>query len=94
MRLPLVQKQKDDDAVLVEATQSTSGRRPRVLLVEDNADMRRFLRSALSPHFDMYVATDGAQGLAEAGRLLPDVVVTCVIERLAETLLTAIPPVM
>jgi signal transduction histidine kinase len=37
------------------------GRRPRVLVAEDEADLRDYIEAALSPHFDVVCAADGAR---------------------------------
>jgi signal transduction histidine kinase len=52
------------------------GDRPRVLVVEDNADMRRYTRSTLADHFDVEVAVDGIDGLERAKAAPPDLIVT------------------
>ncbi|GAB4256774.1 MAG: hypothetical protein Kow0027_23960 [Saprospiraceae bacterium] len=40
-----------------------SGRKPRILIVEDNREMSDFLSSSLSKNYDCQVAFDGAQAL-------------------------------
>lgn len=50
--------------------------RPRVLVVEDTAEMRAFIRRALAEDFEVYAASDGNEGLTRALALAPDVVVT------------------
>jgi signal transduction histidine kinase len=54
-------------------------RRPRVLLVDDNADMREYVRRLLEGRYQVSVAADGAQALAAARRELPDLVLTDVM---------------
>ncbi|MBP7127629.1 response regulator [Myxococcota bacterium] len=51
----------------------------RVLLVEDNPEMREFLCRILSRRHQVWAATDGVEGLALARRELPDVVVSDVM---------------
>jgi PAS domain S-box-containing protein len=50
--------------------------RPRVLLVEDNADMRRLMLDALEERYRVVAASDGAEGLDRALREPPDLIVT------------------
>jgi signal transduction histidine kinase len=50
--------------------------RPRVLVVEDNADMNRFVCDALGREFAVDSAFDGAQGLERALAAPPDLIVT------------------
>jgi len=47
-----------------------------VLLVEDHPDMRAFLRQELGDDYDIEEAVDGADGLARAIELVPDLVIT------------------
>jgi signal transduction histidine kinase len=50
------------------------GRRPVVLLADDEPDMRRFLRSQLDEHYDVLEAADGIQALEKATQFLPDII--------------------
>ena len=55
------------------------GRSGVVLVVEDNHDMRRFVRDTLASTCAVETAADGVEGLAKARALLPDLVVTDVM---------------
>ena len=48
----------------------------RVLVVEDNADMNRFIVQCLSPYYEVASASDGRQGLEQALRFRPDLIVS------------------
>jgi len=48
----------------------------KILVVEDNADVLRFVNMQLSQDHDIYLAQDGVKGLELAIRELPDVVIT------------------
>ncbi len=50
--------------------------RPLVLLIEDNADVRAYLRTVLAPDYQLLEAENGAAGVALAGEHLPDLVLT------------------
>jgi signal transduction histidine kinase/ligand-binding sensor domain-containing protein/DNA-binding response OmpR family regulator len=50
-----------------------------VLVVEDNAELRAFIRMHLQGRFRVVEAADGLQGLALARRLLPDLVLSDVM---------------
>ncbi len=52
------------------------GGRPRVLVVEDNPEMSRFISEMLSAEFEVAAAPDGEAGLAAALARPPDAVVT------------------
>ncbi|HET8539970.1 MAG TPA: ATP-binding protein [Anaeromyxobacter sp.] len=52
------------------------GARPRVLVVEDNPEMSRFLADVLGAELDVEIAADGEAGLAAALARPPDAIVT------------------
>ncbi|MGQ0625591.1 MAG: ATP-binding response regulator [Sporichthyaceae bacterium] len=62
-----------------DAGQDPSTSRERVLLVDDNADMRTFLLSLLSDHYDVEAAFDGLDALTKARARAPDLVLTDVM---------------
>ena len=47
---------------------------PRILVADDEPDMLRFLKSQLSPHFQVIEAVDGNQAFEKACQFLPDIV--------------------
>ncbi len=57
----------------------SSSPRPRVLLADDNADMRSHVRGLLEPRFAVTAVADGAAALAAAVAEPPDVVLTDVM---------------
>jgi signal transduction histidine kinase len=81
-----------------------SGPRDRILVVEDNADLREYLRSLLEPRFAVELAVDGLDGLERARQSPPSLVLTDVMmpkldgfvlcERLKFDPLTAAVPVV
>jgi signal transduction histidine kinase/DNA-binding NarL/FixJ family response regulator len=58
---------------------SAAARGARVLLADDNADMRAYVRSILAPHFLVDEATDGRAALELALRRAPDLVLSDVM---------------
>ncbi len=51
-----------------------AGRRPVVLVADDEPDMRRFLRSELNEDYDVLEAADGLQAREKAEQFLPDII--------------------
>ena len=50
--------------------------RPRIMVVEDNAEMRRFITRVLGNEYHIIPAADGEEALARAATEAPDLVVT------------------
>ncbi|MHA7841861.1 MAG: hybrid sensor histidine kinase/response regulator transcription factor [Winogradskyella sp.] len=50
-----------------------------VLIVEDNADMARYVASCLKPNYKVTFAKDGKEGLEIASAQIPDIIVTDVM---------------
>ncbi len=50
-----------------------------MLLVEDNAELRLFLRSVFSPEYRVVEAADGAEGFDKALSLIPDIIISDVM---------------
>jgi signal transduction histidine kinase len=53
---------------------SRNGRLPTLLVADDEPDMLRFLKSQLSPHYNVIEAVDGQQAVEKASQFLPDVI--------------------
>ena len=60
---------------------STSGtdQRPIVLLVEDNVDVRAYMRECLVPNNDVQEACDGEDGISKAFGSVPDLIISDVM---------------
>ena len=80
------------DRLTEEVTQTEAGDRPHktdavrgeepnsvVLLVDDNADMREYVRGLLNSRFNVVLASNGKQALEIAGSTHPDLVLTDVM---------------
>jgi signal transduction histidine kinase len=51
-----------------------NGSLPTLLVADDEPDMLRFLKSQLSPHYNVLEAVDGQQAIEKAGQFLPDII--------------------
>jgi PAS domain S-box-containing protein len=58
---------------------AAAGKRQRILLADDNADMRDYLRRLLEPHFDVTAVGDGRVAFAAACENRPDLVLSDVM---------------
>jgi len=61
------------------APANSTGSKPVILLADDNADMREYVSGLLGGRFQLVQAGTGKTALAEAERLLPDLVLTDVM---------------
>ncbi|MDX2215580.1 MAG: ATP-binding protein [Oculatellaceae cyanobacterium bins.114] len=57
----------------------SSAHRPRLLLADDNADMRDYLKRLLSQHYDVEAIADGVAVLAAIRQQMPDLLLTDVM---------------
>jgi signal transduction histidine kinase len=73
---PVEPEPADDEARLHRDVLNS---RPRLLVVEDNRDMRRFLAAILGTHYSVVTAANGREGLDAALAQRPDLVVTDVM---------------
>ena len=56
-----------------------AGRRQRVVIVEDDEEIREFLRSELSADYEVSACVNGREGLSEVLRTIPDLVISDVM---------------
>ncbi len=61
------------------ATMAAVGPRPRIVVADDNDDMRGYIHSLLAPRFDVTVMTDGQAALDEIRRAPPDLILSDVM---------------
>lgn len=69
---------QDESVAATEEATPPSGA-SSVLVVEDNADLRQFLGSLLSPYYRVRFAEDGEQGVAAARNERPDLILSDVM---------------
>lgn len=67
-----------DDALQIHRAGPFTGA-PRVLVVEDHPELRRFVADVLSPRFEVVAVSDGVAALEHASERRPDVIVTDVM---------------
>ncbi|MCR6033394.1 SpoIIE family protein phosphatase [Nocardioides sp. zg-579] len=69
----------DSSSPLVAGVDGGEDRRGRVLVVDDNADMRRYICDLLAPSYDVRTAMDGLDALDQMSQDVPDLVLTDVM---------------
>jgi len=50
--------------------------KPTLVYAEDNADLRKYVRSLLSQEYNVFLAADGLDGLEKVRKYLPDILLT------------------
>jgi signal transduction histidine kinase/ligand-binding sensor domain-containing protein/DNA-binding response OmpR family regulator len=77
-----------DDAIVGKSVQETKIETPSrsidvdqpiVLVIEDNADVRAYIKDYLVPHYQLIEARDGAEGIEKAREIIPDLIVSDVM---------------
>ncbi|WP_373803927.1 response regulator transcription factor, partial [Bacteroides heparinolyticus] len=59
-----------------DAEEQAEDSRPLVLVVEDNPDIREYIRQSLSDDFDILTAEDGSEGWTSAQERIPNIIVS------------------
>ena len=59
-----------------EAAATFNQERSTVLYVEDNQDLRNYIRNILAAHYNVFLAIDGQDGLVKARQYRPDLILT------------------
>lgn len=64
-----------EDDPITEQEQTDDSSKPLILVIDDNADIRKFLRSALHDKFRLIEAADGLGGIHKAVKFVPDLII-------------------
>ncbi len=75
----LKEQLNDPDIELEGSTISLHGAKPTILLVEDNLDVRKYLRDQLTSQFNVLEATNGSEGFDLAVKHMPELVISDVM---------------
>ncbi len=86
--IPDIQQQEEDEMMVTQITEGqekdatpavSEAEVPTLLIVDDNADIRTYLRTILQPHYHLLEAADGQEGLGMAREQVPDLIVSDVM---------------
>lgn len=82
-RLESIHHKYEHHAALPEepfkATTPVSSNKPHILVVDDNEELRNFLRESLVPFYHITEAADGITGMAKAKEEFPDLIISDVM---------------
>jgi signal transduction histidine kinase/CheY-like chemotaxis protein len=69
----------DDNNLILENNTPTPGTKPAILLVEDNADVREYIRAQLVDQFQVLEANNGLAGFELAVKHVPELIISDVM---------------
>ena len=72
LKLATMGEEDVDEGILDEM--APTDEKKRVLVIEDNMDMRYYIRNILSSDYHVIMAKDGVTGLSKAHRFMPDII--------------------
>jgi signal transduction histidine kinase/DNA-binding response OmpR family regulator len=88
-QLPVISEQHRASSIEDQATsneqlatdtpQRKTGKNPFILLIDDNSDVRRYIRSHFDRDYHIIEAVDGAEGLQKASEKMPDLIISDVM---------------
>lgn len=79
MRTPFYIEPEEEYNYAGDKEETDTNNRIKILLVEDNIDMRKLLKEQLMKNYTIIVARDGEEGFLKAKNLLPDLIITDLI---------------
>lgn len=62
-----------------EYNESNSNDRQSILIIEDNEDIKTYLKNKFNPAYDIHTANDGNSGIKMALDIIPDIIITDII---------------
>ena len=65
-----------EDKIINDVLSETSEEnKPIILLIEDNPDMRNYMRMFLQSDYDVIEANDGSSGIEKTIKYIPDIII-------------------
>jgi signal transduction histidine kinase/DNA-binding response OmpR family regulator len=77
--VPLSEEETADISAEADDSELSAGKEsPQniILVVEDNADLRFYIRSSLEPDYSVIEAKNGREGIEKAGNVIPDLIIS------------------
>jgi signal transduction histidine kinase/ligand-binding sensor domain-containing protein/DNA-binding response OmpR family regulator len=72
-------KINDDNLFSINENANKNENTKRILIVEDNVDLRMYIKDCLSKHYEVLVSSNGMTGLELARKEFPDLIITDII---------------
>lgn len=77
--LMLYRVQSDAKQIIETLAESSAEKRYTILIIEDNDEVRRFIKESLMPSYHILEGNDGVEGLKMASENMPDLIVSDVM---------------
>ncbi len=71
-----VVNENNNKNVHVEKDLSIHDNHPQILIIEDNPDLREYLRKNLKEQYSIHVSKDGEEGIGKAKQIIPDLIIS------------------
>ncbi|MCK0158560.1 helix-turn-helix domain-containing protein [Cellulophaga sp. F20128] len=65
-----------DEVVTTENETTNNGQLPVLLIVEDDKELRYFIKSIFKSHYQIHEAINGAQGIIKAKKIIPNLIIS------------------
>ena len=78
-QLPMVDEMSDAETIATLPSEDDSGEPVSILIVDDNDDIRTYLRTILQERYQVEEAADGQLGLEKARQTVPDLIISDVM---------------
>lgn len=75
VNIPASQVESELSEVIEPQELDENDPKPAVLVIDDNADIRQYLRTILSADYHVFTAADGQEGIRKAMRIVPDIII-------------------
>ena len=73
---PWTGRRQEEDELAETAVPTRKAEKNIILLVEDNDDVREYIRGPLQPLYQVVEAVDGEEGIKKAQKIIPDLVIS------------------
>jgi signal transduction histidine kinase/DNA-binding response OmpR family regulator/Tfp pilus assembly protein PilF len=71
--------ESDLEEVILNGYEKIESRKPQLLLIEDNRDVRNYITEILNPYYQILQAHDGEEGISMAQENMPDMIISDVM---------------
>ena len=74
--IPEIPFKEEETTGMEEGKAGEKGEKPRILVVEDHPELREHMKIQLKKEFTVFTASNGAEGLKAAKKIIPDIIIS------------------